>query len=215
MLSQLASQLRERLLSWSSWSGRRGDAGRQEGPRRPCLVCLLLASPTRDPGSASLAHTSSPTPSACPPGPSCAIPLQGGVPALRGAYLPGVPPFPFLWAPKCPRDPPGRDVLRVHPGVRSGGSQPFPWHLGDGTWLHLIPLRVPSSTALPSLDSRQVLGWVGWQQTSWHAECKAERITSWLSESGQSLSPLPQWALRCGHTYPLANSGPQAKMRYL
>lgn len=125
LLSQLASQHRERLLFWQE--GRSQEAGRTKaspsGPSAPRL-------PYQGPGlSHSLAHRSSPTPSTCLPDPSCALPLQGGVPALRGTYLPGVPPFPFLWAPTCPGDPSGRDVFRVHPGVRSGGSQPLPWRL--------------------------------------------------------------------------------------
>lgn len=37
-----------------------------------------------------------------------------------------------------------------------------------------------------------------------HAECKEERIPSWLVESGQfpSLSSPSQWALRCGDRHP-------------
>lgn len=194
MLSQLASQLRERLLSWSSWSGRRGDAGRQEGPRRPCLVCLLLTSPTRDPGSASLAHTSSPTPSACPPGPSCAIPLQGGVPALRGAYLPGVPPFPFLWAPKCPREPPpegtcsgstqesGREAPSPSPGILEMAPGSISFHYG----------RLPQ---LPCHLLTQDRYWGGWA---------GNRLPGMLSARQKELL---LGFLRVVSSYPLSHSG--------
>lgn len=149
----------------------------------PALSLRLLLLPCLSRLSHARAHLSSPTQSACWPGPGLSVArpgkwpvsLQEGLPYLRGAFSNGqrVPTclstsfLPSSWL---------RSLLEAPQNVHAqstweaGSEAPTPssapslglaqpcYHLGYGNWLCLPQLWAPYSTASPSLDRRQVLG---------------------------------------------------------
>ncbi|XP_014387116.1 PREDICTED: uncharacterized protein LOC102251354 [Myotis brandtii] len=184
---------------------------RRTAASRPGLSLPLLPCPELPPWlSHSLAHSFSPTQSACWPGPGSS--LAGGNAWFERGLVQWRKDFFLLFSPRSPESPCPQCPCSESTWEAGRVAPPPPLPAPPGTVMlpscslsHFISSG--HLTAQPSPDPRPEPGSWAVNRLPWVLSARKEELLGGFLKVASSYPlPVPQWALRCGHTRPWLDS---------